>query len=245
MCSIGCNFILQMCKQFEFWTLPTPFSVWVSHSGKWQNIFKLHCAVKRANQSQNELCKNNRNKTWWNNMSLSYVTYITPAFLTLFMPRFWAESYSFSFIECLMSFDMIYIFNRSWVDTQWQQYITHLHTNSTHNTERGKWYIERKIGSAGRAPSCELYPGMCLTTEKPQGSKWIVTRTITVGYYILGLCTKEYFYQHGSISEWLWWCGSPPPSVIVNVLLWTMNQTAVTRYTATKTFYSAIERQVM
>jgi hypothetical protein len=29
----------------------------------------------------------------------------------------------------------IYIFNRSWVDTRWQQYITHLHTNSTHNTE--------------------------------------------------------------------------------------------------------------
>jgi hypothetical protein len=32
----------------------------------------------------------------------------------------------------------IYIFNRSWVDTQWQQYITNLHTNSTHNTEKGK-----------------------------------------------------------------------------------------------------------
>jgi hypothetical protein len=33
-----------------------------------------------------------------------------------------------------------------------------LHTNSTHNTEIGK------LGSAGRAPSCELYPGICLTT---------------------------------------------------------------------------------
>jgi hypothetical protein len=32
----------------------------------------------------------------------------------------------------------IYIFNRSWVDTWWQQYITHLHTNSTHNTQKGK-----------------------------------------------------------------------------------------------------------
>jgi hypothetical protein len=43
-------------------------------------------------------------------------------------------------------YDMIYIFYRSWVDTRWQQYITHsvdtrwqqyithLHTNSTHNT---------------------------------------------------------------------------------------------------------------
>jgi hypothetical protein len=36
----------------------------------------------------------------------------------------------------------------------------HLHTHSTHNTE-----IE-KLGSAGRAPSCELYPGICLTTEE-------------------------------------------------------------------------------
>jgi hypothetical protein len=36
----------------------------------------------------------------------------------------------------------------------------HLHTNSTHNAEKGK------LGSAGRAPSCELYPGICLTTEK-------------------------------------------------------------------------------
>jgi hypothetical protein len=32
----------------------------------------------------------------------------------------------------------IYKFNRGWVDTRWQQYITHLHTNSTHNTEIGK-----------------------------------------------------------------------------------------------------------
>jgi hypothetical protein len=28
------------------------------------------------------------------------------------------------------------------------------------NTEKGK------LGSAGRAPSCELYPGICLTTEE-------------------------------------------------------------------------------
>jgi hypothetical protein len=39
----------------------------------------------------------------------------------------------------------------------------HLHTNSTHNTEIGK------LGSAGRAPSCELYPGICLTAEEEHG----------------------------------------------------------------------------
>jgi hypothetical protein len=33
----------------------------------------------------------------------------------------------------------IYIFNRNWFDTWWQQYITHLHTDNTHNTEKGKF----------------------------------------------------------------------------------------------------------
>jgi hypothetical protein len=61
----------------------------------------------------------------------------------------------------------IYIFNRSWVDTRWQQYITHLHTNSTHNTEKGK------LGSAGRAPSLRIIPwhlpyNWAKSTEKPQ-----------------------------------------------------------------------------
>jgi hypothetical protein len=37
----------------------------------------------------------------------------------------------------------IYIYNRNWVDTRWQQYVTHLHTNSTHNAEKGKF---RKCG---------------------------------------------------------------------------------------------------
>jgi hypothetical protein len=35
--------------------------------------------------------------------------------------------------------------------------------DSTHNTEIGKF------GSAGRAPSCELYPGICLTAEEKHG----------------------------------------------------------------------------
>jgi hypothetical protein len=46
----------------------------------------------------------------------------------------------------LMMYDMLYIFNCSWVDTWWQQYITHLQTNSTHNTEKGK------IGRFGLCP---------------------------------------------------------------------------------------------
>jgi hypothetical protein len=49
-------------------------------------------------------------------------------------------------------YDMIHIFNRNWVDTRGQQYITQLHTNNTQNTEKGK------LGSAGRAPSLRVIP---------------------------------------------------------------------------------------
>jgi hypothetical protein len=44
----------------------------------------------------------------------------------------------YMYMNCAFWCDMIYIFNHSWVDTRWQQYITHLRTNSTHNTEKGK-----------------------------------------------------------------------------------------------------------
>jgi hypothetical protein len=33
--------------------------------------------------------------------------------------------------------DYIYIYNCNWVDTQWQQHSTHLHTNRTQNTGNG------------------------------------------------------------------------------------------------------------
>jgi hypothetical protein len=61
-----------------------------------------------------------------------------------------------------------YIFNRSWFDTRWQQYITHLHTDSTHNTEKGK------LGCSGRAPSLRIIPwhlpyNWGKSTEKSQG----------------------------------------------------------------------------
>jgi hypothetical protein len=59
------------------------------------------------------------------------------------------------------------VFNRSWVDTWWQHYITNLHTNSTHNTEKGK------LVSAGRALSLRIIPwhlpcNWWKSTEKPQ-----------------------------------------------------------------------------
>jgi hypothetical protein len=38
---------------------------------------------------------------------------------------------------------MMHIFNRNWVDTWWQQYSTHLHTNNTQITEN-ETYIKIK-----------------------------------------------------------------------------------------------------
>jgi hypothetical protein len=71
-------------------------------------------------------------------------------------------------------YDMIwcmiwYIFNRNWVDTRWQQYGSHLHTNNTQNTEIGTYITIKKsnihnntkltnLGSGGRAPSLRVIP---------------------------------------------------------------------------------------
>jgi hypothetical protein len=47
---------------------------------------------------------------------------------------------------------MFIIFNCYWVDTRWQQYNTHLHTNSTQNTENGTNITIKKIGKYGPCP---------------------------------------------------------------------------------------------
>jgi hypothetical protein len=39
----------------------------------------------------------------------------------------------------------IYIYNCNWVDTRWQQYSAHLHTNNTQNTENGTYTTITKL----------------------------------------------------------------------------------------------------
>jgi hypothetical protein len=47
----------------------------------------------------------------------------------------------------------------------------HLHTNSTQNTENGTYItIKTKTVKCGSCPVCELYPGICLTTEVKHGN---------------------------------------------------------------------------
>jgi hypothetical protein len=52
-----------------------------------------------------------------------------------------------------MIYIYIYIFNRNWVDTRWQQYITHLHTNNTQNTQKGEF---------GKCGSCPVFASYTL-----------------------------------------------------------------------------------
>jgi hypothetical protein len=79
---------------------------------------------------------------------------------------------------------MMYIFNCNWVDTRWQQYSTHLHTNSTQNAENGTYItikILKLIWELRVVPRlCELYPSICLTTEENHGklSVRVAARTL-------------------------------------------------------------------
>jgi hypothetical protein len=60
-------------------------------------------------------------------------------------------------------------YNCNWFDTRWQQYSTHLHTNSTQN---GTYItMKRKKNWEVRAvPRLrELYSNICLTTEEKHG----------------------------------------------------------------------------
>jgi hypothetical protein len=83
------------------------------------------------------------------------------------------------------------IINRNWVDTQWQQYSTHLHTNNTQNTENRTYITIKKLnihnnkklanlGSASRALSLWVIPWYLpynwgKSTDKPQGSSMYKT----------------------------------------------------------------------
>jgi hypothetical protein len=109
------------------------------------------------------------------------------------------------------------IFNRSWVDTRWQQYNTHLHTNGTQNTEKGAYikiknlniYNNKKLynfGSAGRASSlrvtrfimryecdcrsaCETCPKYRAYPTSRRLCHWIVSWIITVGIELCVIVT--------------------------------------------------------
>jgi len=67
--------------------------------------------------------------------------------------------------------------NCNWVDTRWQQYSTHLHTDDTQNKTIN-------LGRERAVPRlCELYPGICLTTgEKAWKNLSQGSRRVPVGH---------------------------------------------------------------
>jgi hypothetical protein len=71
-----------------------------------------------------------------------------------------------SFVKLLLLLLLLFICNCNWVDAQC---ITHLHTNSTHNTENGTYITitVKKMWEVWAVPRlCKLYPGIGLTTEE-------------------------------------------------------------------------------
>ena len=67
------------------------------------------------------------------------------------------------------------VVNCNWVDTQWQQYSTHLHTNSTQNDTIN--FV--RVRAVPRL--CELYPGICLTTEEKARKKPVRVENLSQG----------------------------------------------------------------
>jgi hypothetical protein len=78
----------------------------------------------------------------------------------------------------------------SWVDTQWQQYSTHLYANNTYKNTINL----RRVQAVPRL--CELYPGICLATEEKarktlsQGSRRMRVGTMKTEY------TKQNIYYY-------------------------------------------------
>jgi hypothetical protein len=84
-------------------------------------------------------------------------------------------------------FDIDRFVNCNWLDTRWQQYSTHLHINSTQNDTIN-------LGRVRAVPLlCELYPGICLTTEEKarknlsQGSRRVPVGTMKTEYTEQGI----------------------------------------------------------
>jgi hypothetical protein len=68
---------------------------------------------------------------------------------------------------------LLLLLNCNWVDTRWQQYtFTHkqykeYRERNTHNNYKGKnWEVNWEVRGLPRL--CELYPGICLTTEEKE-----------------------------------------------------------------------------
>jgi hypothetical protein len=96
----------------------------------------------------------NKGKKCVNSLKHNILRELNTFYINLFYANY------FCFITYLYHiYIYIYIFNCNWVDTRWQQCSTHLHTNSTHNTENGTYITikRKKIGKCGPCPVFASY----------------------------------------------------------------------------------------
>ena len=99
---------------------------------------------------------------------------------------------------------MIYFVNCSWVDTRWQQYSTHLHTNSIQNDTKQTIHrtTQKCWKSAGRAPSLRvtsrhLAYNWGKSREKPQTGKnmiWYMIYLLTAVGLTPGASSTVHIY---------------------------------------------------
>jgi hypothetical protein len=96
---------------------------------------------------------------------------------------------------------LLFVFNFNWVDTRLQQYSTHLHTNSTQNTQNGTYIIKEKNWEVqAMSRLCELCLGICLKTEekarKPPVREVEKCPDIPVAIVQYTVTHKQYTEQH-------------------------------------------------
>jgi hypothetical protein len=80
----------------------------------------------------------------------------------------------YAIINCNNATCDVYIFvNCNWVDSRWQWYSTHLHTNNTQNNTINNQTIRitnktqtTNLEECWPCPVFVFYPGICLTTEE-------------------------------------------------------------------------------
>ena len=92
------------------------------------------------------------------------------------------------FWQFFLDIDIDIFVNCNWVDTRWQQYSTHLHAR-THTHTQSTQNNTINLGRVRAVPRvCDLYPGICLTTEEKTwknlslGSRRVPAGTIKTEY---------------------------------------------------------------
>jgi hypothetical protein len=105
-------------------------------------------------QDQNEVCTNPArqvavNFVWWN------LIFMCPRYITCFMSHLWRLEFC-----CCYYYYYYYYYYLTAIGLTPGGISTHLHTNSTQNTEDGTHITitRKKLGSAGRAPSLRVLP---------------------------------------------------------------------------------------